>query len=79
LSEATREALAGDPDLLKLVLTGGDDYQLLFTVPQERLSALLDLDADVTVIGEMQDGEGVTAVGQQGRPLDLESGGWTHF
>ena len=79
LSEAVREALSEDPDLLSLVLTGGDDYQLLFTLPQDRFSALLELDADVTVIGEMQAGEGVTAVGQQGQPLDLESGGWTHF
>lgn len=79
LSEAVREALAEDPDLLRLVLAGGDDYQLLFTVPQERLSTLLDLDADVTVIGEMQEGAGVTAVGQQGQPIELEGGGWTHF
>lgn len=79
LSEAVKEALAEDPDLLKLVLTGGDDYQLLFTVPQARLGDLLDLEADVTVIGEMQEGEGVTAVGKQGQPIDLDHAGWTHF
>ena len=79
LSEAVREALAENPDLLRLVLTGGDDYQLLFTLPQEQLAALLELDADVTVIGEMHVGQGVTAVGQQGQAIDLEQGGWTHF
>jgi len=31
LSVAAQEALAGDLDLLPLILTGGDDYELLFT------------------------------------------------
>lgn len=79
LSEAVQEALAENPELLQLVLTGGDDYELLFTVPQARLGDLLELDADVTVIGEMRKGQGVTAVGAQGKPLELETGGWTHF
>lgn len=79
LSEAVQEALAADPELLKLVLTGGDDYELLFTLPQARLGDLLELEADVTVIGEMREGQGVTAVGAQGRPLEIEVGGWTHF
>lgn len=79
LSEAVREALAEDPDLLRLVLTGGDDYQLVFTVPPARLSDLLDLEVDVTVIGEMQEGQGVTAVGKRGQAIQHDGDGWKHF
>ncbi|MEX0921134.1 MAG: thiamine-phosphate kinase [Rhodovibrionaceae bacterium] len=79
LSEAVQEALVEDPDLLKLVLTGGDDYQLLFTLAPARLPELLDRVEDVTVIGEMRAGEGVTAVDQYKRPIEVGDAGWTHF
>ncbi len=79
LSRAVAEALAQDPELLKLVLTGGDDYQLLFTLPPGRLPELLERVEDVTVIGQMSEGQGVTAVDQHKRPIEIENAGWTHF
>ena len=40
LSDAARAALAADPALLETVLTGGDDYEILLTLPPERLDGI---------------------------------------
>lgn len=39
LSDAARAALKADPALLETVLTGGDDYEILLTVPAEGFAA----------------------------------------
>lgn len=86
LSAAGRAALERRPDLLTRVLTGGDDYELLFGVAPAReaeiagLSARLDL--PLARIGRVLPGAGpgeVRVVDGAGRPLALESRGWTHF
>jgi len=40
LSDAARRALAADPALIEAVLTGGDDYEIVATVPPAQLKAL---------------------------------------
>ncbi|GLK82498.1 thiamine-phosphate kinase [Ancylobacter defluvii] len=40
LSAAARAAVAAEPALLETALTGGDDYEILATVPHDRLDAL---------------------------------------
>jgi len=77
LSPAARAILAQDPQWLKTVLTGGEDYELLFTLPPARESALRGL--PVTVIGHMESGKGVKVLDDAGRPLDLGAGGYRHF
>ncbi len=59
------------------ILTGGDDYELLFTVPKENESKLLDeLGDSVTCIGSIAKGvQGIIDKG--GKPL--ESSGYNHF
>ena len=83
LSLAARQAVADDPQLLPTVLTGGDDYELLFTVPQaagERLLALSrTIGLAVTRIGHLQPGTGVVVLDGQGQPLKLDKGGFQHF
>lgn len=83
LSPAARAALADDHSLLATVLTGGDDYELLFTAPVATTQAILALGAQtgvaVTAIGTMGEGAGVTVVDTAGRPLSLGQGGWRHF
>ena len=37
ISDAARAALAADPALFETALTGGDDYEILLTLPPERL------------------------------------------
>ncbi len=83
LSAAARAALASDAALLPALLTGGDDYELLFTVRPRRISELADLagrlDLPLTRIGRIGDGQGVRALDATGQEMDLPSGGWSHF
>lgn len=79
LSGAFEDLVADDPDLLMLALAGGDDYQLLFTLPPDRLPVAMEAVGDFTVVGEMRKGKGVTALNAAGLPLEISTRGWTHF
>lgn len=39
LSPAAQAALEANPSLISVILSGGDDYELLYTIPQDRLAA----------------------------------------
>lgn len=83
LSPAARRQLERDPGLLPLLLTGGEDYELLFTAPAgaaELLAAISrDTGVPLTDIGEMVAGRSTVEVRRDGQPLLLEQGGWRHF
>ena len=82
LSDAARAAVALDPGLLATALTGGDDYEVVFTVRPEDREALLASGADVTEIGRVtQEGVAgtVTVLDSTGVPMPLAARGWTHF
>jgi len=83
LSSAARQALSADPSLLPLVLTGGDDYELLFAAPPaaaEPLAALSGaLGLPVTRIGRIGAGSGVLVRDGAGREIELASAGFQHF
>jgi len=83
LSLAARGALAEDPSLLSVILTGGDDYELLFTAPPEAGPAVKRLSKSVglavTRIGRIEAGRGVTVQDAQGKHLLLAKGGFQHF
>jgi len=71
------------PDLEKdCVLSGGDDYELLFTAPHAHRAPLEALGAELklalTRIGTIAAGAGVTVVDGQGKPL-THRGGFDHF
>jgi thiamine-monophosphate kinase len=81
LSEAAR---ALGPEWLPLCLTGGDDYELLLTVPPERESALQAEmkrgGIEATRIGIMVAGvPRVTVRDAAGGEMALPAGGWSHF
>ncbi len=62
---------------LETIITGGDDYELLFTLPAD---ALLPVAAfPLTCIGTVIEGSGVTIVDTQQQPLTFTRKGWTHF
>ena len=69
--------------MLSYALTGGDDYELCFTVPKERqqhLDALAKkLSLTITRIGEIVSGEGVECLDTQGTVVDFASTGYQHF
>lgn len=83
LSAAAKAAFEQDHSLLATILTGGDDYELLFTAPPSATPAILALGQGVgvavTAIGSMAAGQGVTVQDGKGRPIALNKGGWRHF
>jgi len=64
-------------------LTGGEDYELLFTVPDSKLESLSGImgsvDCDITQIGEICDGRGIELIDEFDRPIKLERLGYEHF
>ena len=64
------------PEAQMLALTGGDDYELLFTVPPEKIHLI---PKDCTVIGKIKEGSGVVVLGGNGEPVTLTHKGYQHF
>ncbi|HLT79232.1 MAG TPA: thiamine-phosphate kinase [Ferrovibrio sp.] len=83
LSQAARQALADAPELLSVILGGGDDYELVFSAPPAAADRLRDLSKltrlNVTKIGYLEPGHGVGVLDSAGRPVQLEHGGFQHF
>lgn len=82
LSRAARAVLDADPGLIESVLTGGDDYEILFTVAPGyagRIAALAsDLDLPLTPVGRIVKGAGLRIAGAEGDELTLSRKGWQH-
>ncbi len=83
LSTAGQEAVAADLDSFPLILTGGDDYELCFTVTPERLGEIQALSqvcgTPLAEIGVMTSGVGVRVLDRDGETMSLQTKGWTHF
>ncbi|MBV8537730.1 MAG: thiamine-phosphate kinase [Alphaproteobacteria bacterium] len=83
LSPAAAAALRARPRLIEAVLTGGDDYEILFTAPRAAAPEIARLTAaagvPMTRIGRMETGRGVSVLDAQGGRRKLAHGGWTHF
>lgn len=64
-------------------LSGGDDYELLFTLPPTSREKLADwrrqLNIRLSVIGEIVEGSGVECIGADGEPYSVEYAGFEHF
>ncbi len=63
---------------LRALLTGGDDYQTLFTAPPSARAAIAAT-KDVTRIGEAGQGEGVAVLDALDAEIVFDSSGWRHF
>lgn len=64
---------------LRALLTGGDDYQTLFTAPPSARAAVAAT-RGVTRIGEVGPGEGVAILDASGAAIDFTGAtGWKHF
>ncbi len=87
LSAAARAILATNSEYITTVLTGGDDYEILFTAPPTAVNELAELsrmlDVPITAIGRLQPPTGqqtqITVLDKSGEPLAFEHYGWTHF
>ena len=67
----------------EIILSGGDDYELLFTAPVQMEPAILKLAAQtgiaITRIGEMTEGKQFAILDGQGNQVALNRKGYQHF
>ena len=67
---------------LELALSGGEDYELLFTASAEVINKVREAaSCPVTVIGEIVAGKAgeVKLIDTSGNPISFVQGGWEHF
>ena len=84
LSEAARLALGADPGLLEVIMTGGDDYQVLAAIPKARRdsyqAAATGAGVAVRAIGRLTGAEsGLYAVDESGTRLQFKRLSFDHF
>lgn len=76
LSDASKAALESNPNMMSTILTGGDDYELLFTgrdLPKRS-------NTGVTKIGKIVQGApGVNVLDTQGNLVEVNKTGYNHF
>lgn len=68
-------------DPLQMALQGGDDYELLFTVPPKKVKSLRKAPgfSDLTAIGEITKNKALAIVSPDGSQKVLRSHGWDPF
>lgn len=80
---ATVRAVCSAEQAQRYALSGGDDYELCFTVSPDRREQIIELaemlDVPITEIGRVVMGEKVQCLDRKGQPLDIQSVGYQHF
>jgi thiamine-monophosphate kinase len=83
LSSPARASLKADSNRMAQILGGGDDYELLLTAAPQDVPTLQEIAQScrlsLTVIGRMEEGEGVRAIDAAGVSLAAGPSGWRHF
>jgi thiamine-monophosphate kinase len=83
LSPAARKALVADGKLIETILTGGDDYEVVATVPYAKISSLVAAariaGVALTEIGVVKAGEGARFLTLSGRELTFARASFSHF
>ncbi len=82
-SDAAKAVLAAEPALLETALTGGDDYEIVCTVPAAKAAsfrtAARAAGVAVTEIGEIKAGDGTRFIGAGGQALAFKRASFSHF
>jgi thiamine-monophosphate kinase len=84
LSTPARKAVASEPALIETAFTGGDDYEIVATVPARKLAALhaaaKSAQVPLSEIGEITRGEGgARFLDRDGEPLLFKRLSFSHF
>ncbi|HZW48477.1 MAG TPA: thiamine-phosphate kinase [Microvirga sp.] len=83
LSTAVRKAVEADPGLFDLAVTGGDDYEILCTVPEKNLDTFLKQADSVGImlspIGRVVAGHETPVFRMQGAERRYDAGSFSHF
>lgn len=83
LSGAAQTAITAEPPMLKTALTGGDDFEIICTVPPAKVmgfrQAARAANVMVSEIGEIKAGDTVRFLDKSGKPLVFERVSFSHF
>ena len=83
LSDAAQAVVGAEPTLIETVLTGGDDYEIVCTVPPGRAesfcAAAKAASVPVVNIGEITAGEGARFIDRDGKTLAFKQASFSHF
>jgi thiamine-monophosphate kinase len=83
LSEAARRFIRDDASGFEVAVTGGDDYEILASVPEAEARAFEAASAaagvPVAEVGRVGEGEGVAFRGRDGGAVDFARGAFSHF
>lgn len=76
-------AVISEEDAIRFALTSGDDYELCFTIPQDRQvmleEAFAKLDVGYSCIGKIDSEAGLRVLDKSGEEVVLDKGGFQHF
>ena len=82
-STKARQLLNRYPDIRNSLLSGGDDYELCFCVPPDKLKRLEQVAVDsqfkFTEIGQISDTKGLRCMDAAGQAVEIAARGYTHF
>lgn len=82
LSDAARAALSADAKLLERILGGGDDYEILLTLPAGNFAAFCAAAENAAVpvakIGQITSGQGVRCL-REGKVVSFAQTSYSHF
>jgi thiamine-monophosphate kinase len=82
LSDAAKATITADPAMLETALTGGDDYEIVCTIPPAKAdsfrSAAKAANVAVTEIGTIAAGDGARFF-KDGAPLSFKRASFSHF
>jgi thiamine-monophosphate kinase len=82
-SDAAKAVLAAEPGMIETSLTGGDDYEIVCTVPAAKVAsfraAAQAVHVAVSEIGAIKAGEGARFIGAGGQALAFKRASFSHF
>ncbi len=82
-SVAAQQLLSQNPEIRNALLTGGDDYELCFCVPADKLEQLQQIATDnqfnFTEIGQISDTNKLRCLDAAGRVVEMNARGYSHF
>jgi thiamine-monophosphate kinase len=82
LSDAARAVLSAEPKLIERILTGGDDYEIVLTVPAAKFgvfrTAAENAGVPLAKIGQVTSGQGVRFL-REGKVLSFVQPSYSHF
>ena len=83
LSPPARALVRSEPAIAGQIVTGGDDYEILFAVPPGKLDIFRTMAPAIPVqvreIGRLEEGGGVTLLDDRGQAMHFGRQGYDHF